>query len=498
MQARPSIRPRHPGPRRGFVLLAILVFILLLAMVTLSLLFRAQGDEIAGDATAGSEQAWAAAWSGLNEALRVAAAAPPGRTDWQDDAATFQARPVWLDGGEQWSFTIYSAAEANAPGPVRYGLADEAGKVNLNHCAGLDLSQIPRIIPAMATALRQFTGQANAPVLNPGDLPPPAEAPPATADPAALAVGEALAGFTVTRHGSLATLDELLLLPGVTRALLHGAPPVAAAAPAPGLSDSNAAPAVAPALGVAPRPDPGWDQFFTVWTRDPNRTAAGQKRCNLNDSNDPLPAADWPAGFSNYVAAVRAAKGRLNQPTDVLEATFQTTDERGVKATVASEITKDQLPLVLDLLTTEAADGRDGLLNVNTASSAVLTTLPGVDPALADAIVSARAGLDPERRATIAWLYQDGIVDADKFKALAPRLTARAAQFHCGVIGYGQPSGRFRVLEAVIDTGGAAPRIVYLRDLTRLGLPFSLTPVNPADPKAGATAQTRHAPPAHG
>jgi len=53
-------------------------------------------------------------------------------------------------------------------------------------------------------------------------------------------------------------------------------------------------------------------------------------------------------------------------------------------------------------------------------------------------------------------------------------VTARGFQFHFHVVGYGVPSGRYRVLEAVIDTSGAAPTILYLRDITRLGLPFRI------------------------
>lgn len=45
--------------------------------------------------------------------------------------------------------------------------------------------------------------------------------------------------------------------------------------------------------------------------------------------------------------------------------------------------------------------------------------------------------------------------------------------FRVQCIGFGVPCGRIRVLEAVIDAS-AAPRILYLRDITRLGVPVSL------------------------
>jgi len=46
------------------------------------------------------------------------------------------------------------------------------------------------------------------------------------------------------------------------------------------------------------------------------------------------------------------------------------------------------------------------------------------------------------------------------------------------VVGYGVTSGQFRVLEAIVDLAGGSPQIVYLRDLTRLGLPFALAGEN--------------------
>ena len=63
-------------------------------------------------------------------------------------------------------------------------------------------------------------------------------------------------------------------------------------------------------------------------------------------------------------------------------------------------------------------------------------------------------------------------MDAAKFRLIAPHLTARASQFRFQVLGYGIPSGRFCILQAMVDVSGDEPRVVALRDLTRLGLPF--------------------------
>jgi hypothetical protein len=43
-------------------------------------------------------------------------------------------------------------------------------------------------------------------------------------------------------------------------------------------------------------------------------------------------------------------------------------------------------------------------------------------------------------------------------------------------VGFGVPCGQYRVLEAVVDLARRTPRLAYVRDVTRLGLPFALDP----------------------
>jgi hypothetical protein len=466
-----SLSSRSAG--QGFVLLAVLVFILLLSMIAVSVLFRSQADETAGQAISGAEQAWSAAMSGVEEAIRVAAAVPPGCTDWEDDPSLFRARKVYLDGGEQWYFTVFSTADSDSLADVRYGLSDEAGRLNLNHLGDADLTKIPGMTPTLEATLRQFIGEAPKPAgTNAVDEISLAS------EPVSLDPGQILYTNEMHVHGPLATLDELLLVPGFTRALFHGAPP---AGDDQSLSSTNADGPQFSLEITKPKRSRGLDQYFTVLSRDPNRSSAGRARCNLNDSSAALPDTTLPAGFSNYVAVARAGNHRFAHPSETLEATIKAKDDHGVETEISSGISKENLAEVLDLFATDADSGYDGLVNVNTASPLVLATLPGIDLPLAEAIVSTRTGMSPERRATIAWLYQEGVVDAAKFKTIAPRLTARSTQFRFSVIGYGLPSGRYRVLEVVIDLGSGDPRIAYLRDITRRGLPIRLKEENPAE-----------------
>ncbi len=456
-------KPR-PSPR-AFVLVAVLIIVMLLSMLVVSLLFRFKAEDTAASASVGTEQAWAAALSGVEEALRVASAATPGLTDWQDNPAAFRDRLVFDDGGERWFFTVFSPGGGETLADIRYGLTDEAGKLNVNALADASLEKLPRFTPAMAAALLDFIDE--------DDVPRP--------EGAEQDYYSGLPRPYTIRNGPLATLEELLLVRGFTAELLNGS-----VAPRESGTNSEAPPSAGDS-----RPARGLGQFLTVVSYDPDTANDGSFRVNFNSPDAVLPAAELPPLFTNFLAALQSNGVTLSHAADLLEAKLPVKDAKGLEVEITSGIGKAELATVLDLFTASPELQTDGLVNVNTASIAVLATLPGVDEPLAESIVSARRSLSPERRTTIAWLYQEGVVDAAKFKVLAPLLTARSFQFTCQVIGYGLPSGRYRVLEVGVDVAPGTRRITYLRDVTRRGLPFTLGGEGEGQPAKSAMFRPR-------
>ena len=135
------------------------------------------------------------------------------------------------------------------------------------------------------------------------------------------------------------------------------------------------------------------------------------------------------------------------------------------------------MPLIMENFTTARGSGRApviGLLNVNTASAAALGALPGVDAGIAQQIVEARVNLSPEDRSNTAWLVTQNLLEPDAYKTVAPKLCTQGYQYRIRVIGFGVPSARYRIFEVVLDVGGPQPKVLYQRDITRLGLPFPL------------------------
>jgi hypothetical protein len=143
---------------------------------------------------------------------------------------------------------------------------------------------------------------------------------------------------------------------------------------------------------------------------------------------------------------------------------------------IEENLAAGDLAALLDRMTADSERRRAGLVNVHTASADVLATVPGLDAGLARQIVDVRSGLSAETRSTFAWLYEQGILEADRFKEAAPHLTARSYQFSVRCVGFGVPCGQYRVFEAVVDLARRTPRLAYVRDVTRLGLPFALDP----------------------
>src|SRR6185436_19290251 len=94
------------GP--AFVLVSVIVVILMASMVAISLLFRLKAEDTAAATGAGSEQACAAAMSGVYEAIRIGAAAQPGDLDWQKNPAVFRDQLVTDDGVDRWYFSVFT------------------------------------------------------------------------------------------------------------------------------------------------------------------------------------------------------------------------------------------------------------------------------------------------------------------------------------------------------------------------------------------------------
>lgn len=435
--------------QRGFLLIAVLVIVMLASMVALSLLFRLSAEQASFGASAGGEQAWYAAMSGIQQAIHLAHTASQDSTVWQNNPSAFYHQLVQDDGSDRWYFTIYSPG-ASGENQLRYGLADEGAKINLNKATS---PMLFRAFDMPADIVHRLTGEATEPTNS---------------------FSVETNSFELSAHPQFATIEDLLLVPGITPGMIYGEDANHNFHLDPNEDDGDA----------QYPPDDGDGQLFlglqeaiTVYSYEFDLNSDKAARIQLNSTQTNWTAKGLPDEAASFIRMEQAAAKRFKSPADLLEAKDKFKNEEGKEVEIESGIGAEELPMVMDLFTTTFEPKLTGLININTAPIQVLKALPGIDEAKAESIIEARDNLRPELRQSTAWLYSEKLLSADEFKALAPMITTRSFQYRFNVIGYGMPSGRYRVFEVVIDTADKQPQITYLRDITRLGLPFPL-PVN--------------------
>jgi len=451
-----NVRRHNPPVETGIALVGVLVIVGLLSMIAISLLFRMQAATTASATSLRSEQAWAITLSGLDRAIDVVS--DPTRTSlgWIDNPTDFEHQSVYDDGLDKWYFSVFRRSELGTE-EIAFGVLDEASKLPLNVTNVLQLMKVPNMTLPAAEALADFVdgdsiARDNGAEQDLYDLMPVAYSIP---------------------NRPVSFLDEFLMAQGVSASHLYGED---ANRNHKLDANENDADTLFPPDNQDGTLGGGLHRFFTLHSRDWNVNRNNQPRLDINSA--PLDPA--PAGLSEETITFLEAKRKLGEPIvsliELVDASLTVTEENQAQRELKSGIGPGDLGQLMDRYTTDAERVRPGRVNINTAPASILAQLEGIDEALGNAIVSTRQGLSPEASRSIAWLLEERLLDAGQFRQIEPRISARSFQFHVQVIGYALPSGRYCVIEAIVDLIGPKPRILYLRDLTKLGVPYHFKP----------------------
>jgi type II secretory pathway component PulK len=130
-----------------------------------------------------------------------------------------------------------------------------------------------------------------------------------------------------------------------------------------------------------------------------------------------------------------------------------------------SGLTADEFELIEGYLTTSTNTFTEGLVNVNTASEAVLACLPGIGFENAPALVAARQS--HPGATSVSWV-KDVLDEAAAIQA-GPHLTGRSYQFTADLAAVGRYGRGYQRVRYVFDTSEGAPRVMARQDLTHLG-----------------------------
>ena len=320
------------------------------------------------------------------------------------------------------------------------------------------------------------------------------------------------------RNGIPDSLEELLLIKGVTRSLLFGRDANQNhRLDLDELSTSNASTSI-DATGEKHLP---WAELLTLYSGERNQTREGQPRINLNHfdlaalhrklteafdtklatyvvvyrqygpSLGNIPSTDVSTVKPNFTIP---AKFLIRSPLDLLQSRVQIPIAGGVVNTVGSPLPTERekldeiLGILYDRVTVSNAPTLRGRVNVNLAPAEVLRTIPGIDKALAEQIVTSRSTTtksDDRHRKHPCWLFTEGLVNLIKMKEVFPYLTIGGDVYRTQIVAFSEASRLSHRVELVLDASGQPARRVFWKDLQVLGRGY---PWNALDTPGGVSS----------
>jgi len=525
MNSLSTIRFRQGRPRRrGIVLLIVLValMVLILSAYTYTELMRTH--YIAADLSGRQVQSRFLVDAGV-EATRLFLMQTPGVQEESgghfNNPMYFQARNVLPDVDPEriGSFTVLAPLvdEMGNLAAVRYGLEDESNRLNLNILVIADdlvadggrtlLSALPGMTDDVADAILDWIDEDD----EPRDF------------GAEYDYYQSLDPPYAPKNGPLDTVEELLLIRGVTPQLLfgqdvnrngmldaHEVGPQSAASMADPLGGVSAAttPAVDPIMEGSL--DRGWSGYLTLYGQELNANQAGEQRLDLNSEDLETLHADLADTFSpevaNFVIFYRqgndeydgqdqgvpastvavdltiAAERSISQVLDLIDARLEVPSPEGGGMIILNP----PFPLIgmgayidhlMDNATINSNETIPGRLNVNQAPRSLLLGVPGIREEIVEAILSNREmnnRTDNSTQKHEAWLLTYLCCSLQDLKAIQPFICAGGDVFRAQVIGYFEGGSASSRVEIVIERTTATPRIISWRDLSHLGRGYPL------------------------
>lgn len=324
-------------------------------------------------------------------------------------------------------------------------------------------------------------------------------------------------------NGPFNTVEELLLVRGVSPQLLFGADvnrngmvdphEQSALSAVQQLADLTASAESAADTMMSGSLERGWSSYLTLYSQENNLNINGEPRINFNDEDLTKLHQDLSAVFSvdvaNFVILYRQGlpAAGSSDAIPIPAAAYQ------IDLTIAAEkqVTQILQLIGISLEAPPAVDGEDpiiiqspwpvvgfgtyidnlmdnastnaeptipGRLNINVAPRTLLEGVPGLSSEAIDRIVQERF-TDPTQDTSNytrheTWLVKNLIVTLEEMKQLQPFITGNGDVYRAQIIGYYEGGKASSRAEVVIDSTTVTPRIRLWRDLSHLGRGYPL------------------------
>jgi competence ComEA-like helix-hairpin-helix protein len=458
--------------RRGSILVGVLWCMVLLSVLVIGVLHTARMDLLVvknyGDrvqahylALAGVERAKALLFQDVVTRQQTA---KNHTGSLYDDAKDFQE--VSLGRGK---FQVFRRAPQEDGGDIIYGISDEESRLNLNIATANQLTNLDGMTSDIVGAIMVWRSAAT----QSNDTQNVATSGGANSD-----YYMSLQPPYLARNGPFQTVRELLMVRGVTPALLLGNDNNQN-----GFLDSDDDPADqdSPDAAPPPGPNPGWDALLTVTDTDKDVDASGKDRVNPQTADEAT--LSMVSGITPDIARAIVSyrnQNQLQSLDDLLSVSPQNSNQGGGNANAggnpqatgssgpgnsgSSVISQELLEQIADQLTLASGTDLPGLININTAGLNVLVCLPGVERSLAQAIINYRTSSGYFDNVA-GLLKVDGMTRAI-FKQVVPLITARSETYRIIAEGKINSSGVRQRMEVIIHMGRSdMETLAYREDL---------------------------------
>ena len=429
------MRVSGPGFRRGSVLIVVLwasvglVSVALLFGHSMVMAYRGSDNDASG------RQANAAIEGAMRYVETLVKDNPTPGTFLDPTSYVSEDVPV----GDASFWLLGRPDDYSATNVQSFGIVDEASKLNLN-TATLDmLRQLPGMTDELAAAIIDWRDTDDEPSENGAESETYLTRRPGYA----------------CKNAPFETVDELALLNGATRELLYGEDLNLNGILDPNENDGNAS---APDDNADGKLDAGILDYVTVFSREANKRADGSDRVNVNQPGDALRTLLTETFNESRAQEIIDRLGPGGTYRSVLEWYGR------------SGMTAEEFAKVQDALTTSTTPFVQGLVNVNTASEAVLACIPGIGTDKASSVVGARLSRtqgDSDMTWIIETIGQESAVQA------GPYITGHSWQVSADVAAVGKHGRGYRRSRFVIDASSEAPRVIYRQNLSPLGWALS-------------------------
>ena len=318
----------------------------------------------------------------------------------------------------------------------RFGLVDEASKLNLNTATLEMLELLPRMTPQLAAAIIDWRDENEE----------------VSTDGAEDETYQRLNPPYRCKNAPFESIEELRLVYGMTMDILAGEDANRNGILDPNEDDYDTTPPLDNRDG---RFDPGIWEYVTVHSRESVTTTNGTARIPVS-----------PQGRQQLTSLLREKFGnpRANQ---ILGRLGNQNPPGLLNFFVQSGMTVDEFVEIEDAIT--AGDGQtpqEGLVNVNTAPEAVLVCIPGIGTDMASQLISYRQS-NPTRRNSVAWVAD--ILGNQRSQQAGRYLTGRSTVYSADICAVGHLGRGYRRCRFILDTSEGGLRIVQRTDLSHLG-----------------------------